>query len=222
MSGTPWLQAWSPSLLKTVLSQTQFGKVWLLRLALLVLLALGQFLRSRFAPQGRRTLDAVGAVLAGMLVGAIAWAGHAAAGEPAVRPLQLAADFVHLLAASLWLGCLLPLALLLLASRRPRGAAWQPLARRAVLRFGDLGLVSVGLLAVTGLANAWILVGGVGGLFGTAYGHLLLAIGMSTYMLIAIRYEERDLVGIFGRDYEEYRQQVGMLTPRLRRSRRET
>lgn len=48
-------------------------------------------------------------------------------------------------------------------------------------------------------------------------GHLLLALGMSGYMLIAIRYEERDLVGLFGQDYERYRGQVGMLTPRLRR-----
>lgn len=48
-------------------------------------------------------------------------------------------------------------------------------------------------------------------------GHLLLAAGMSVYMLIAIRYEERDLVGIFGRDYEEYQGRVGMLTPRIRR-----
>ena len=32
-------------------------------------------------------------------------------------------------------------------------------------------------------------------------GHLLLAAGMSVYMLIAIRYEERDLVGLFGKDY---------------------
>jgi methanethiol S-methyltransferase len=48
-------------------------------------------------------------------------------------------------------------------------------------------------------------------------GHLLLAIGMTVYMLIAIRYEERDLVGLFGRDYEDYRSRVGMLTPRLKR-----
>ncbi|HEX2802504.1 MAG TPA: isoprenylcysteine carboxylmethyltransferase family protein [Sphingomicrobium sp.] len=47
-------------------------------------------------------------------------------------------------------------------------------------------------------------------------GHLLLAAGMSVYMLIAIRYEERDLVAIHGRDYEEYRGRVGMLIPRLR------
>jgi protein-S-isoprenylcysteine O-methyltransferase Ste14 len=48
-------------------------------------------------------------------------------------------------------------------------------------------------------------------------GHLLLAVGMSAYMLIAIRYEERDLVGLFGADYEDYRTRVGMLTPRLKR-----
>jgi protein-S-isoprenylcysteine O-methyltransferase Ste14 len=48
-------------------------------------------------------------------------------------------------------------------------------------------------------------------------GHLLLAAGMSAYMLIAIRHEERDLVGLFGKDYESYREEVGMLTPRLRK-----
>ncbi|HEU5482864.1 MAG TPA: isoprenylcysteine carboxylmethyltransferase family protein, partial [Sphingomicrobium sp.] len=47
-------------------------------------------------------------------------------------------------------------------------------------------------------------------------GHLLLAIGVSIYMLIAIRYEERDLVAFHGRDYEDYRGRVGMLLPRFR------
>jgi protein-S-isoprenylcysteine O-methyltransferase Ste14 len=48
-------------------------------------------------------------------------------------------------------------------------------------------------------------------------GHLLLAAGLSIYMLIAIRYEEHDLISMFGRDYELYRERVGMLTPRFRR-----
>lgn len=47
------------------------------------------------------------------------------------------------------------------------------------------------------------------------YGHLLLAAGITVYVLVAIRHEERDLVGLFGQDYEEYRGRVGMLTPRL-------
>jgi len=48
-------------------------------------------------------------------------------------------------------------------------------------------------------------------------GHLLLAAGVSIYMLIAIRYEERDLTDLFGDDYRKYRSTVGMLTPRFRR-----
>jgi protein-S-isoprenylcysteine O-methyltransferase Ste14 len=51
-------------------------------------------------------------------------------------------------------------------------------------------------------------------------GHLLLAAGVSVYMLIAIRYEERDLIDLFGKDYEDYREQAGMLTPRIRRRNR--
>lgn len=50
-----------------------------------------------------------------------------------------------------------------------------------------------------------------------SYGHLLLAAGMSVYMLIAIRYEERDLTSFYGDDYTRYRSGVGMLTPRLRK-----
>jgi methanethiol S-methyltransferase len=48
-------------------------------------------------------------------------------------------------------------------------------------------------------------------------GHLLLAAGVSAYMLIAIQYEERDLVGLYGDTYEQYRHRAGMLTPRFRR-----
>ena len=50
-------------------------------------------------------------------------------------------------------------------------------------------------------------------------GHLLFAAAMSAYVLVAIRYEERDLVGLFGDDYERYRREVGMLTPRMGRMR---
>jgi protein-S-isoprenylcysteine O-methyltransferase Ste14 len=48
-------------------------------------------------------------------------------------------------------------------------------------------------------------------------GHLLLAAAMSAYILIALHYEERDLVGLFGADYENYRTRVGMLIPGIGR-----
>jgi len=47
-------------------------------------------------------------------------------------------------------------------------------------------------------------------------GHLLLAAGLSAYILVALHYEERDLVALFGADYENYRTRVGMLLPRFR------
>ena len=48
-------------------------------------------------------------------------------------------------------------------------------------------------------------------------GHLLFSLGMSVYILIAIRYEERDLRNLFGKAYDDYRSGVGMLTPRFGR-----
>lgn len=45
-------------------------------------------------------------------------------------------------------------------------------------------------------------------------GHLIFAAGMSAYILIAIRYEERDLVRFLGEDYSRYRERVPMLIPR--------
>lgn len=50
-------------------------------------------------------------------------------------------------------------------------------------------------------------------------GHLLLAVGVSVYMLIGIFYEERDLVSTFGEDYRAYRERTGMLAPRFGRKR---
>jgi protein-S-isoprenylcysteine O-methyltransferase Ste14 len=45
-------------------------------------------------------------------------------------------------------------------------------------------------------------------------GHLLFSAGMSVYIVIALRYEERDLVRHIGDRYERYRQQVPALVPR--------
>ena len=51
-------------------------------------------------------------------------------------------------------------------------------------------------------------------------GRLLFALGLSLYILIGITFEERDLIRQFGERYRIYREQVGMLVPRGKSSRR--
>lgn len=46
-------------------------------------------------------------------------------------------------------------------------------------------------------------------------GHLVLAVLLTGYMLVAVVFEERDLVAHFGRAYEEYQRRVPMFLPNL-------
>ncbi|MGE3153313.1 MAG: methanethiol S-methyltransferase [Nitrospiraceae bacterium] len=48
--------------------------------------------------------------------------------------------------------------------------------------------------------------------------HLVFALATTAYILIAIRFEERDLVGAHGQAYAEYRKRVPMLVPNFSRS----
>jgi methanethiol S-methyltransferase len=47
-------------------------------------------------------------------------------------------------------------------------------------------------------------------------GHFIFAAAMTGYILVAVRYEERDLIDYFGGRYEDYRRRVPKLIPGLR------
>jgi copper resistance protein D len=170
MSGIPLEQAINRDTLSLVLSKTVFGRLWVWRFGLAVafgalLVALG-----RTASGKSRSRLAIGCVVvAATYLASLAWAGHAAAGQGSQGLLQLSSDVVHLLAAGGWLGALPGLVFFLGRSQSLDAAA------QAARRFSTLGVVCVGALVLSGLANAWYLVGSVPALVGTEYGRLLLA-----------------------------------------------
>jgi protein-S-isoprenylcysteine O-methyltransferase Ste14 len=49
--------------------------------------------------------------------------------------------------------------------------------------------------------------------------HLLFAALTTAYILVAIWFEERNLMDLYGQDYVEYRRRVPMLVPRFIRRR---
>jgi putative copper resistance protein D len=185
MSGKPLGAALSQGAVPIVLTRTQFGEDWLLRLAMAVLL--GFCLLGR----GRRRWRVSGATgwtalfLAAAMLASLAWAGHGAATPGFRGDLHLAGDVLHLLAAGLWLGTLPPFALLLAEARRIGDTNWAAVAATATRRYSALAVASVTLLLVGGLVNTWFLAGSVPALVGTEYGGLLLAkIGIFIAMLM--------------------------------------
>ena len=154
----------------TVLTDTQFGAVWQIRSALMLVLALLVLQRSG-APRVWR--DAAAALVAAALLGSLAWAGHGASTPAAIGDIQLAGDVLHLVASGVWLGGLLPFAVTLALACRQRPAGFT-LARDATARFSLLALAGVVVLLVTGMVNTYVLAGSVPALIGTPYGRLLI------------------------------------------------
>ena len=154
-----------------VLTNTRFGLVWIGRLALALLLA-----QSLCWPRAQ-PLPAASQLLllaaAGLLV-SLAWIGHAGATLGPAAPYHLASDVLHLTAAGIWLGGLLPLLMLLRHAGRARRPAGTALAAAATRRFSLLAMLSVGALLATGIVNAWTLLGGARDLLTTDYGRLIL------------------------------------------------
>jgi putative copper resistance protein D len=188
LGDVPAISVLSGGPLWMVLSETDFGQIWAVRLLLMAVLAAILLLRS---PLDRsRSLPGSRLALAVGLVASLAWAGHAAAnmGSDLKGNAHLLGDILHLVAAAAWVGALVPLVLLLnLSSDEPLSLL--KLSRIATLRFSTLGIVSVATILLTGLNNTWVLAGSIRALTGTDYGHVLvvklmlflLMLGLATF-----------------------------------------
>jgi putative copper resistance protein D len=170
MSGLPAMEALRVDVLQTVLADTTFGHVWIVRLVLLTLLA------------ALLDFTLTGACVAGAALAGLAWTGHAVAADWR----HLAVDALHLLGAGLWLGTLLPLAWVLGRARHASEGPWKDFAVACIRRYSVSGVVAVSVLALTGLMNAFWLVREPGNMTATSYGQLLSVKLVLVALMIAL------------------------------------
>jgi putative copper resistance protein D len=156
------------SSLSLVLFDTRIGRICLGRLVLIALSLLGLFLLKTKPVRVWR----VQAGLGGVLVASLAWSGHGARDHGWAGGLHLGGDIVHLLTAGVWIGALVPLAILVVQSYDARGAKHARAIQAGLVNFSGIGLSTVALLALSGISNSWFLIGPAqwGSLFTTAYG----------------------------------------------------
>jgi putative copper resistance protein D len=158
-NGTAW----------TFLTETQFGRVSEIRLALAVILAAFVLMRplvTRLAMPAARATASLGTGF----VASLAWCGHAGGGLGFGGEVHVASDVVHLVAAAAWVGGLIPLLLL----TRPRVEMPSVERFQFIRRFSSLAVLAVAGLVASGVINAWFMLNGWRDLIATDYGRLVL------------------------------------------------
>ena len=111
-------------------------------------------------------------------------AGHALDRGRWPRPLEVVADVLHVGAAAVWIGGLLALAVALPRASRRLSPGQRPLLAAALVpRLSALALVSVLVIAATGLIRALSELSAVSQLWSTGYGRALV---VKTALLVAV------------------------------------
>ncbi|MCA9863796.1 MAG: copper resistance protein CopC, partial [Thermomicrobiales bacterium] len=177
---TPPQAAW------VTLSGTRYGEVWVWRL--LGLVAVSATVVIGLWGSERRSHAALRlAALVGLFVPiTFSLVSHAAA-QPEGAAAAIVADALHLVAAAIWGGGVVLLAVVLLPALRPfRSGAWRHVLRAAILRFSVLALAAWGILVLSGLYAAWLQVGSLPGLTETPYGRSLLLKGALLTPILAL------------------------------------
>jgi copper transport protein len=185
----PLGDALKPSVISDVLD-TRFGRVWLLRLVLLVLaVPLLRLLVNRRPvveyPLPRWWRPAAIVVGVGLLL-TPGLSGHAGTGD--LVPLALIADVAHVGGVSLWLGGLIVLLAVVLRRKHLDEL------RTVVPAYSRLALGAISVIVVSGAFQAWRQLGSLSNLRDTDYGKLLAAKLLAFGVLIITAAFSREIV----------------------------
>ncbi|MGO4306731.1 copper resistance D family protein [Cupriavidus sp. RAF12] len=188
MSGRPLAEV--HVVLPQVLSQTHFGRVWLLRPVALLVLWSGWSTRARL---GSPMITAAMLAAACMIAASRSLSGHAADWGDITLPELM--DWSHLLAASLWGGSLIGLTLTGFHSLTVAADERRQFVAAMARRWSALAGVALAVVALTGIYNAWLELQHFEALWQTAYGRILL-LKLSLVLIIVVLGASNRYLGI--------------------------
>ena len=168
MSGRP--VSGIPPVLPLVLFKTHYGTVWCVRIGALILMALSAAVARYRDTRTFLVLMLFFAVVVSMTSSA---SGHGAdTGDFSVPEMM---DWLHLIAACLWGGGLMVLAVTALPDLTGRREMSAPLIAAVAGRFSALAGITVAMIGITALYNIWSYVGWSAQSWGASYGIIVIA-----------------------------------------------
>lgn len=178
LTGNNWTTALSFRLLSEQATSGRFGTYWLLRMGVILLaLLVGIYmLLSKRRPRVvNQVLPLLNLFLGSVLFIAITMSGHAAAVNAVILPYAVVLDWLHLMAAALWVGGMLYILLVYLPALHARPVSERARSLLTVLtQFSPLAIIGVAIMAITGPLNATFHLTSIDQFITTAYGRTLV------------------------------------------------
>ncbi|MDR4985102.1 copper resistance protein [Bacillus cereus] len=163
-----WLEALDPFLLKETLQLSVFGYVWITQMALISMLMIVTYFAVKREKLSSFKVWSIPIVLFIGLLVMKAFNSHAYGLK--FKEIAVIMDFLHLFAASLWVGGLSSIILLLRKEDDKWTMYWD-----AIKRFSPWATGAVIVILLTGLFNSTFFIPTIHSLFDTKYGLALLA-----------------------------------------------
>lgn len=168
-------------MVSTVLFETHYGQLWLIRICAVMVAGIfwawrwRQFNNSQIIPY-------LGLCALLVIIIALSTAGHA--GDDGAITLANIANIIHISGGLLWGGGIIAVALIVLPALRGSNPPAPATIANAVLVLSRLSAIALAMVVFSGVYNTWLQVGTWDALWATTYGQiLLLKVGFVSIMM---------------------------------------
>lgn len=220
LNGGNWSAAFDWQLISTQALNGNFGTYWTMRMIVLLLallVSLYLLLSKKRSHALNHALSLLNLFLAALLFIAITMSGDAQQVSSILLPYSVVLDWLHLMAAALWVGSMIYILLVYLPTLKPRPMEERTRSLLAVLpQYSTLAIAGVILLAITGPLSASFHLTSIGQLFTTAYGRTLtVKILLVGALILASAYHVYWLRPRLKKEYQKYTYQKERLAKAL-------